>query len=196
MADRLIRITTAFAVVAVAVVAAVISYQHAYELVRTHGEDGAMARLVPLAVDGLVYASSMVILHAARHKLPVPVLARALLGLGIAATLAANVAHGADHGTVGAVVAAWPAGALVGSYELCMWIVRTGRTRPLPAAPGVPESVPDADPLRVRAAEAFADQLAEARVPSVRTIRQTLRVGQPKAQWVRAYLSELAADTG
>jgi hypothetical protein len=31
--DRLIRITTALAVVAVAVVAAVISYQHAFELV-------------------------------------------------------------------------------------------------------------------------------------------------------------------
>jgi hypothetical protein len=40
--NRLIRITTALAVVAVAVavVAAVISYQHAYELVRSHGESG------------------------------------------------------------------------------------------------------------------------------------------------------------
>ena len=40
MTDRLIRITTALAVVAVAVVAAVISYQHAFELVRSHGESG------------------------------------------------------------------------------------------------------------------------------------------------------------
>ena len=36
MTDRLIRITTALAVVAV--VAAVISYQHAFELVRSHGD--------------------------------------------------------------------------------------------------------------------------------------------------------------
>jgi len=49
---------------------------------------------------------------------PVPALARWLLGLGIAATLAANVAHGLGHGPVGAAVAAWPAVALVGSYEL------------------------------------------------------------------------------
>ena len=35
MTDRLIRITTALAVVAVAVVAAIISYQHAYDLVRS-----------------------------------------------------------------------------------------------------------------------------------------------------------------
>ena len=38
--DWLIRITTALAVVAVAVVAAVISYQHAYELVRSNGASG------------------------------------------------------------------------------------------------------------------------------------------------------------
>lgn len=59
MADRLIRITTALAVVTVAVVAAVISYQHAYELVRRHGEIGPTARLVPFTVDGLIWAASM-----------------------------------------------------------------------------------------------------------------------------------------
>ena len=42
-----------------------------------------------------------------------PALARWLLGLGIAATLAANVAHGPGHGLIGAAVAAWPAVALV-----------------------------------------------------------------------------------
>ena len=40
MTDRLIRITTALAVVAVAGVAAIISYEHAYELVTPHGETG------------------------------------------------------------------------------------------------------------------------------------------------------------
>jgi hypothetical protein len=38
------------------------------------------------------------------------------------ATLAANVAHALGHGPVGAAVAAWPAIALVGSYELFMTI--------------------------------------------------------------------------
>ena len=52
MTDRLTRITTALAVVTVAVVAAVISYQHAFELVRSHGESGVTARLVPFTVDG------------------------------------------------------------------------------------------------------------------------------------------------
>ena len=70
--------------------------------------------MVPLTVDGLIYASSMVILDSARRKTPVPALARWLLGLGIAATLAANVAHGLGHAVAGPAVAAWPAVALVG----------------------------------------------------------------------------------
>jgi hypothetical protein len=123
-ADRIIRWSTAGAVIGVAAVA---SYEHAYDLVRAHGEAGWTARLVPLTVDGLIYASSMVMLDSARQKAPVPRLARWLLGLGIAATLAANVAHDLGHGLIGAGVAAWPAVALVGSYELLMMIIRSSQ---------------------------------------------------------------------
>ena len=83
-ADRVIRWTTAAAVIGVAAVA---SYEHAYDLVRAHGDVGWTACLVPLTVDGLIYASSMVMLDCARRKMPVPVLARWLLGLGVTATL-------------------------------------------------------------------------------------------------------------
>jgi hypothetical protein len=48
----------------------------------------------------------MVMLNSARRNTPVPALARWLLGLGIAATLAANVAHGLGDGPIGAAVAA------------------------------------------------------------------------------------------
>jgi hypothetical protein len=123
--DRVIRLSTAAAVLAVAGVAAYVSYWHAYAVVRANGESGITARLEPATIDGLVYASSMVILYAARHRLPVPSLARWLLGLGIAATLTANMAQGWSHGPVGAVVAAWPAVSLVGSYELLVWLIRT-----------------------------------------------------------------------
>jgi Protein of unknown function (DUF2637) len=88
---RVIRWSTALAVLSVALVAAVVSYEHAYDLVRVYGESGWTARLIPLTVDGLIYASSMVMLDSARRKVPVPALARWLLGLDIAATLAANV---------------------------------------------------------------------------------------------------------
>ncbi len=111
----------------------------------------------------------MVILYAARHRLPVPRLARWMLAFGIAASLAVNVAQGWSHGLVGAVVAAWPAVALVGSYELLAWMIRT-------AATGGPDRVPEADHRVPRAdqpgagagpaaqaVEMFADLLAEVR---------------------------------
>jgi hypothetical protein len=75
----------------VAAVAAVASYDHAYDLVRAHGESGWTAHMVPMTADGLIYTSSMVRLDAAHRKMPVPALAAGwLLGLGIAATLAAT----------------------------------------------------------------------------------------------------------
>ncbi|MBO3747554.1 DUF2637 domain-containing protein [Streptosporangiaceae bacterium NEAU-GS5] len=124
MADRLTRMTTALAVLTVAAVAAVISYQHAYELVSSHGEAGLTARLVPFTVDGLIWAASMVLLDASRRRHPVPTLAKWSLGLGIMATVGANVAHGMNHGTIGAVVSAWPAVALVAAFELLMLLTR------------------------------------------------------------------------
>lgn len=53
--DKAIRWSTAAAVIGVAVVAAVVSYEHAYALVRAHGETGWTARLIPLTVDGLIW---------------------------------------------------------------------------------------------------------------------------------------------
>jgi hypothetical protein len=110
-----------------------------------------------MTVDGLIYASSMVILDCARRKTPLPVLARWLLGLGITATLAANVAHGLGHGLTGAAVAG---GALVGSYELLMMIIRSAQLQGAGTAlGGQPECMPDTDPLQAQAAQAFAVEL-------------------------------------
>ena len=122
--DRAICLSTAAAVLAVAGIAAYVSCWHAYAVVRAHGQSGITARLEPATIDGLVYASSIVVLSAARHRVPVPALARWLLGLGIAATRTANTAQGWSHGLVGAVAAAWPAASLVGSYELLVWLIR------------------------------------------------------------------------
>jgi hypothetical protein len=87
----------------------------------------------------------MVNLYAARHRLPVPTLARWLLALGIVATLAANMAQGWSHGPVGAVIAAWPAVSLVGSYELLVWIIRTAAAGDLVRGPAADHGGPQAD---------------------------------------------------
>jgi len=69
----------------------------------------------------------MVLLDAARRDVKVPRLAYWLLGVGITVTLVANVLAGVAFGVLGGVVAAWPARALVGSYELLMAIIRRSR---------------------------------------------------------------------
>lgn len=120
----MIRWSTAIVVVILAGVAAVVSYRHAFEVVVANGESGFTAVLVPLTIDGLIFASSMVLLDTARRGATRPKLAYFTMGLGILATLAANVMHGWAHGPIGAVVAAWPAVSLVLAYELLMGLIR------------------------------------------------------------------------
>ena len=89
------------------------------------------------------------------------------------------------------MVAAWPAVALVGSYELLMVIIRSAQA-PEGTAPGAGASgAPSDDPFQARAAVEFAGEVAAGRVPSVRMIRARLHVGQPRAQRVQAYLAAL-----
>lgn len=116
-----------------------------------------------------------------------PALARWLLGLGIVATFAANIAHGLGQGVLGSVVGAWPAVALVGSYELLMVIIRGNQ---MPAVAAGAHGDPDMnDPLGDEAVLVFAADLAAERVPSVRAIRAQLHVGQSRAQWLRGFLA-------
>lgn len=125
--DTAIRVLAAIVVLAVAAFAAIVSYSHIFELGRHHGQDGTAARLLPLSVDGLIAAASLVMLHAARRELGVPHLARAMLALGVGATVAANVGYGLPSGWLSAVVSAWPAVAFVGSVEMAVRFARDAR---------------------------------------------------------------------
>jgi Protein of unknown function (DUF2637) len=73
--DWLVRWCTVFAVVAVAGVAAYISYWHAVEVVTHHGERAVRGHLYPVVIDGIIVAASMVVLDAARHREAAPKLA-------------------------------------------------------------------------------------------------------------------------
>ena len=184
MTDRLIRLTTSVAVATVAAVAAVISYRHAYELVSTHGETGVTARLVPFTVDGLILAASMLILDANRRHQPVPPLARWCLGAGILATIGANLAHGLGHGPIGALVSAWPALALAGSFELLMTLIRTEPKRS--ATPIVSAHVHHAEPI-------VADDSPLA-LPEAPSVEQTVRAWCAAGHSQRAIARQLNLD--
>jgi hypothetical protein len=167
-ADKAIRVSTAGVVTAVAGFAAVVSYSHIYDLARAHGQSGTAARLLPLSVDGLILAASLVMLHEARSGHSAPVRAYLMLGLGVAATVAANVLYGLGFGALGAVISAWPAVAFVGAVEMCMWLIRKARPEP-----GVDPALSDLGDVLSSAVPSDAESAALA------ALKATLAAGNP-----------------
>jgi hypothetical protein len=146
-ADRWIRRTTIGCVAVLALIAGTVSYLHMHSLVVLHGQPGWVAALTPLSVDGMIVAASMTLLAESRSGGRGGSLPWALLVLGSAASLAANVAV-AEPSVIGRMIAAWPSFALIGSYELLMrqvrWLASAGEERSV--SPARPE---DREPVAV-----------------------------------------------
>ena len=188
--DRVIRLATAAVVCAVAAFAAVVSYSHIYGLGRAHGQDGTPARLLPLSVDGLILAASLVLLHEARNGRDAPRLARFMLWLGIAATIGANIAYGAGYGLLGALISAWPAVAFIGSVEIAMQQVRRARVpRVASSGPAVPEVAGDVEQA-VRAA--YAASMAAGQPLSQRAMAERFGLSRRK---VSQLITTIAVDS-
>ncbi|TYC14748.1 DUF2637 domain-containing protein [Actinomadura syzygii] len=119
----MIRWASTASVLVLAGIAAVISYKHMYYLVLRYGETSWTAALLPVSVDGMIAVASMSLLVDSRQGRRSGLLPWALLVLGSAASLAANVAV-AEPSVVGRLIAAWPSCALIGAYELLMRQIR------------------------------------------------------------------------
>ncbi len=133
--DRLIRAATAGAVLLVSAIAAVVSYQHLYHLAITHGETRLDAELLPMSIDGTVVTGSLLMLRSARLGIATPWLARIMLTVAVAMTVAANVAFGWAAGIWGILMAGWPAAAFLMNAEGSISFGRRSRSaRPEPAA--------------------------------------------------------------
>jgi uncharacterized protein DUF2637 len=194
--DRVIRFATAAVVCAVAAFAAVVSYSHIYGLGRAHGQDGTAARLLPLSVDGLILAASLVLLHEARNGRAAPGLARFMLWLGIGATVGANIAFGAGYGLLGALISAWPAVAFIGSVEIAMQQVRRARApRAATSKPTVPGDVEQAV-LAAFAASVAAGQPLSQRAMAERFGLSRRKVGQLVTSATVTSNGHLLAGTG
>ena len=155
-----VRVVTVGAVLLVATVAAVVSFEHMREVAARVGE-GWRAWLLPLSVDGLVVAASMVLLTRRRAGLPGGRLARAALLGGVGASLAANITA-AEPTTTARLVAAWPALAFAVAFELLLQQRRMPAADPVgePVEPVVVEPVervvehpPSPDPVAVQAGD-------------------------------------------
>lgn len=113
-----IRHTTTAAVAGVGLIAAVVSYSHMQQLGFHHGEDWR-SYLIPLSIDGLMAAASMVLLTRRRSGLPASPLAWVALVLGGIASLAANMADAQPNATA-ILYAGWaPVGFLL-AFELLL----------------------------------------------------------------------------
>jgi hypothetical protein len=116
-ADTLTRVTAVLAAVAVTAVAAMISYEHTVDVVTRHGAAGLTGHLYSVVIDGQLVVASMVIADSARRGIRAGALAWVMLAAGIVATITVNLLSGTEYGTLGAIIAAWPAAAFAGTYE-------------------------------------------------------------------------------
>jgi hypothetical protein len=164
------------AVAAVAVFSFIVSYSHIYDLGRSHAQFGAAARLLPLSVDVLIVAASLVLFIQYRETGTPAGLARWLprltLYAAIGATVAANVFYGLPFGWLAAVISGWPGAAFVAAVEVGMVIAR-------PALPAPEQNV---------SAGVSAQRPAGYKPPPQRAIMTSLGVGQGKARQVQRLL--------
>lgn len=120
-----VRHTTTASVVVVAGVAAVVSYAHMAQLAARAGEDWR-SWLIPISVDGLVVAASMVLLTRRRAGLAGGALAWGALAVGVLASLAANMADARPEVTA-VLVAGWAPVAFAIGFELLLQQRRADR---------------------------------------------------------------------
>jgi len=183
------RVVTVAAVLLVAAVAAVVSYAHMREVAERAGE-GWRALLLPLSVDGLVVAGSMVLLTRRRAGLPGGRLAWCALLGGVGASLAANIAA-AEPTVTARMVASWPALAFAVAFELLLQQRRVPVVEPVvghpgevdePAAPVSATAVePAVDPVAAAVAELVSAAHAQGRPVGRRTVARELGVTEYRA---------------
>lgn len=161
-------LAAAVPVAAVAVVAGVVSYSHIEALGLATGQTLTDARLLPLAVDGLIVAGSVILL------------AGSWLGwigvvLGVSGTVYANVMSGLPRGPLAATVAAWPALAFtVASFMLERWLAGQAQIR----AACADFEVEDAPEIRSSASD-LAPVPSDAQSAALAALRATTAAGNP-----------------
>jgi Protein of unknown function (DUF2637) len=126
---------TYFAVFVITCITAAVSYEHEYELARRTGQVRWVSSVLPFTVDGMILAASVVILWAASQGIRCPLRPLGVLAVGIAATIAANLAAGIGHGWLGAGVSAWSGFALILMSDVGMWLAAARRR--LAGGPGL-----------------------------------------------------------
>ena len=188
-----LRTGMASVVVGVAGVAAVQSFSHIYWLARTHGQEQLDSVLMPLGVDGLIVAMTLVLLEQVRQGKRAPRLAYAMLWLGILATVGANILFGIRYGIVGSIVSAWPAVAFLGAVHVMTEVAGTWQSGPATVPVWSSEQAaegadPPLDPIEAARQAYLASVEAESPLSERRLARQ-FGISRPKAKQIRQSLT-------
>ena len=146
----------------IAFIAAVISYNDGLFVARLAGNHDRLAYLYPLLPDGLIVICLIALYEAARARVPRPAWATAGLALGAGLTLAMNVGAGAAHGYLDMVVDGFVPVVFFAAVEVLIWTIRQARS-----------SVPAAVPVAWKP-------------PPHRQVREDYGVGAETARKIRA----------
>lgn len=197
-----IRHTTTAAVAAVGLIAAVVSYSHMQQLGYHHGESWR-SYLIPVSIDGLMAAASMVLLTRRRSGLPASPLAWVALALGGIASLSANMADAQPNATA-ILYAGWaPLGFLL-AFELLLQQRRAeeakttqdGAGSAVPIQPAEP-ALPIVAPVVVATPEPVVAVRPEAPKPAVRrATKPAAATAEERRNWVRQELAAGRTPTG
>lgn len=187
------------------------SYRGLYIWASEHGLHGIWAAGFPLQVDVFVAVGELALFVALadRWALRSRIGAWLVTVAGLAVSVAGNVGHIAGHDLASRATAAVPPLAAAAALAVGLGVLKrvvavygsptsVQPEAPHPLALGNGHTAPEqgqAAGLAVlrgqEAARKFAAELADGDVPSVRRIRREMRIGQPRAQEVRAYLETL-----
>ena len=190
MTDRY-KALTASAVMLVAAIAAVISYQHVVALAIRYGQPPLAAYLLPVSIDGLVAVSSLVMLRAARIGVSAPWLARTGLVLAVIATMACDVGYGVAHGWPGALLSGWPAVAFVVAAEVAITMTRRKPSRKVVAGADTGQARTGRKATSKSAAKATGRGIDAA----AKGARKTVLEGQPvPSAWSIARVHHIGRD--
>ena len=163
---------------AIAAVAAVISYRDGLFVARLAGNHDNQAYLYPFLPDGLIVVCLLALYEASRARVARSRWAMSGLVLGITLTLAQNVYAGLAHSILDAVLDGMVPVVFFIAVEVVLWHVRRGR------GAGAQERPPATNPAS-----------AVASLPKMREIQQRQGCSPTTAKKIRAELQRFTASS-
>lgn len=171
-----------------------------------HGLAGFWAACFPLQLDLFIAVGELVLFVAMVDgwKVRSRTGAWAVSLTGLAVSVAGNIGHLAVADVQSRATAAVPPLAAFAALWLGLSVLKR-IMHPDPGAPGIPDAdvppddedtVPETDPLMVSAEAAYPDVVYGVQeIPSLRSIRATLKIGDAKAARVREHLGKVRGST-